>query len=178
MSLVIQLNTLASDLRRIETELVTALTHTNHGNISPLILTPKQLRSEIAKIKGHLPMGRALPVEDTDLLELYKIMSIQGTVAYERVIFIIELPLVNQEQFELFKKQLSDLKAAKGNKISSTSSIYWIRGTIFIWTDHSDSNRLANSTLQQKKSFNQPRSTSIRINFTINPTTGATQPRF
>ncbi|GBP97211.1 hypothetical protein EVAR_67636_1 [Eumeta japonica] len=55
MSLVIQLNTLASDLQRIETELVTALTHTNHGNISPLILTPKQLRSEIAKIKGHLP---------------------------------------------------------------------------------------------------------------------------
>ncbi|GBP12298.1 hypothetical protein EVAR_101194_1 [Eumeta japonica] len=87
MSLVIQLNTLGSDLQGIETELVTALTHTNHGNISPLILIPKQLRSEIAKIKVHVPMGRALPVEYTDLLELYKIMSIQGTVAYENKTF-------------------------------------------------------------------------------------------
>ncbi|GBP12467.1 hypothetical protein EVAR_101196_1 [Eumeta japonica] len=42
-------------------------------------------------------------------------------------------------------------KSTKGNKISSTLSIYWIRGTIFIWSDHSDSNRLAKSMLQQKK---------------------------
>ncbi|GBP95938.1 hypothetical protein EVAR_91072_1 [Eumeta japonica] len=125
MSLMIQLNRLASDLHRMETELVTALTHTNHGNISSLILTPKQLRPEIAKIRGHLPIGRALPVEDSDLLELYKIMSIQGIVAHGSVIFIIKLLLVNQKQFELFKI-LADP------------------------TDHSYTNRLANSTLLKK----------------------------
>ncbi|GBP17501.1 Envelope fusion protein [Eumeta japonica] len=92
--------TLYSQNGRIETELVAALTHSNHGKISPLLLTPKQLRREIAKIKGHLPIGLSLPVEDT---ELYKMMSVKGAVAQESAIFMIELPLVNQEHFELFK---------------------------------------------------------------------------
>ncbi|GBP95939.1 hypothetical protein EVAR_91073_1 [Eumeta japonica] len=41
---------------QMKTELVTALTHTNHGNISSLILTPKQLRPEIAKIRDIFPL--------------------------------------------------------------------------------------------------------------------------
>ncbi|GBP12550.1 hypothetical protein EVAR_72389_1 [Eumeta japonica] len=42
-----------------------------------MALTAINLRSEIAKIRGHLPMGHALPIEDSDLLEPCKIMSIQ-----------------------------------------------------------------------------------------------------
>ncbi|GBP02363.1 hypothetical protein EVAR_101193_1 [Eumeta japonica] len=74
----------------------------DHGNISPLILTPKQLRSEIAKSKDtfHGSSSTSRRYGLTGIIQNYEY---PGTVAYERVIFIIELPLVNQEQFELFK---------------------------------------------------------------------------
>lgn len=44
-----------------------------------------------------------LPIDDSNLLEFYKIMSIKGAVTKSHIIFVTELPLVSQQEFTLYK---------------------------------------------------------------------------
>ncbi|XP_011295617.2 uncharacterized protein LOC105262385 [Musca domestica] len=93
----------AMNLQKVESEIISVLTDTYNGKISPLLLSPHQLREEINIIKANLPISHALPTDDENLIELYKLMSVKGAVTKHEVIFEVKIPLVNQQFFELFK---------------------------------------------------------------------------
>ncbi|XP_073831613.1 uncharacterized protein [Musca autumnalis] len=93
----------AINLQRVDSEIISVLTDTHSGKISPLLLSPHQLKEEISVIKANLPISHALPTAGDNLIELYKLMSVKGAVTKYEVIFEVRIPLVNQQFFELFK---------------------------------------------------------------------------
>lgn len=101
-SLCIQLTITASNLQQTQSSILDILTNTHHGIISPLILTPYQLQQEIEKIQMHLPESLELPVKQNDVLQLYKLMKVQGGLTNNTVVFCINLPLVERIQFTVF----------------------------------------------------------------------------
>jgi len=99
---IIQMFIAVSDLQKVQNNIIDVLTDSHHGKISPLLLTPQQLRDEIARIKLYLPQQMHLPMEEDDLLQIYKLLTISGTVSDNHVIFNIGLPLANNKRFQLF----------------------------------------------------------------------------
>ena len=58
---------------------------TQHGKISPLILTPDQLQKETDQIRLHLPPNVHLPAAEKDeLLQLFKLMKVKGGLTSTR----------------------------------------------------------------------------------------------
>lgn len=76
-------------------------TDAHNGRISPLLLSPHQLKGELTLMKSRLSTLHALPIEDDKLIELYKIMSVNDTATKNEVVFEIKLPLV--DSFDLFR---------------------------------------------------------------------------
>jgi len=68
------------------------LIDSHHGKINPLLLTPRQLSEEVTKIKSHLSQQLYLPIEDNNLLQIYKLLTVDGSIAEDHVIFTIQLP--------------------------------------------------------------------------------------
>lgn len=93
----------ATRLRQIEAEIINVLTDSHHGRISPSLLSPTQLQRELNIIKAHLPVSRVLPIEEGELIELYKLMRVKAGVTENKVIFEVKLPLIDQQPFELLK---------------------------------------------------------------------------
>ncbi|XP_073841407.1 uncharacterized protein [Musca autumnalis] len=89
----------AINLQRVDSEIISVLTDTHNGKISPLLLSPHQLKEEISVIKANLPISHALPTAGDNLIELYKLMSVKGAVTKYEVIFEVKVPLVNQQFF-------------------------------------------------------------------------------
>ncbi|XP_037930945.1 uncharacterized protein LOC119665771 [Teleopsis dalmanni] len=103
LSLSAELTLMVSNLQHIQSEIINVLTDTHHGKISPLLLTPDQLTKEINRIKGHLPSSRTLPFTEDNLTDFYKLMKVKSTIKNQHVLFLIQLPLLDKQQFELFK---------------------------------------------------------------------------
>ncbi|XP_037929674.1 uncharacterized protein LOC119664210 [Teleopsis dalmanni] len=103
LSLSAELTLMVSNLQHIQSEIIDVLTDTHHGKISPLLLTPDQLTKEINRIKGHLPSSRTLPFTEDNLTDFYKLMKVKSTIKNQHVLFLIQLPLLDKQQFELFK---------------------------------------------------------------------------
>jgi len=97
-----QLALLAADLQRLEDDIFDTLIGVRHGKISPLLISPQQLKQEITKIKEHLPDSLHLPFNQNDVIHMYNLMSSECGVSTDHVIFIIRLPLTNNEIFQLF----------------------------------------------------------------------------
>uniref|UniRef100_A0A1I8MJ67 Uncharacterized protein n=1 Tax=Musca domestica TaxID=7370 RepID=A0A1I8MJ67_MUSDO len=103
MFLTSQLMLLSSRLKHIGDNLIDVLTDAYHGRISPLLLTPHQLLLELQTIKAHIPPSRALPVREDNVSDFFKLMKSKGRAMKIHIIFEIRLPLVNLQQYDLFK---------------------------------------------------------------------------
>uniref|UniRef100_T1PDA3 Envelope fusion protein n=1 Tax=Musca domestica TaxID=7370 RepID=T1PDA3_MUSDO len=103
MFLTAQLMLLSSRLKHIEDNLIDVLTDAHHGRISPLLLTPHQLLQELQTIKAHIPPSRALPIREDNVPDFFKLMKSKGRVMKNHIIFEIRLPLVDLQQYDLFK---------------------------------------------------------------------------
>lgn len=103
ISLAIQLTIAAANLQRIKSSILDVLTDTHHGKISPSLLSPKQLQEELIKIRNYLPSSLEIPVDFDNHLQLYKLMTVEGGLTKDHVIFKISIPLCDQEPFELYK---------------------------------------------------------------------------
>jgi len=101
-TLIMQMFMAASDLQRFQSKVMEVLTDSHHGKISPLLLTPQQLSDEIVKIKSHLPPHTHIPIEGSALTQIYKLLTVSGTIADNHVLFNVQLPLANNKGFQLF----------------------------------------------------------------------------
>ncbi|KAH8288943.1 hypothetical protein KR054_000165 [Drosophila jambulina] len=82
----------------MQTEIANVLTDIRHRTISPILVSPKQLR----QIREHIPPDQQLPVSSKDVIQLYRIMHAEGTTTTHHVVFKITLPLVSTAQQEVF----------------------------------------------------------------------------
>lgn len=101
---VLELNLILNNIRKIQSSILDTPIDTHHGKISPLLLTPKQLQAEVDQIKLHVPTSVTLPVTEKDeLLQIFKLMKVQGRLTRQYVVFKLTLPLVELEQFKMFQ---------------------------------------------------------------------------
>lgn len=102
-SAAFELNIIATNLLRIQTSITDALIDTQHGKISPMLLSPQQLKTELSRIQGHLPPFLKFPIsEENQLLKLFKLMTVKGRLTQQHAVFKVTLPLVDDEEFKLF----------------------------------------------------------------------------
>jgi len=101
-TLTIQMFMVVSTLQRAQASIMEVLIDSHHGKINPLLLTPRQLSDEIVKIKSHLTQQLQLPIDSTNLLQIYKLLSVDGVVAENHIIFTIQLPISDMREFQLF----------------------------------------------------------------------------
>ncbi|XP_037942416.1 uncharacterized protein LOC119675293 [Teleopsis dalmanni] len=90
------------NLQRTQSTIMDVLIDSHHEKINPLLITPQQLITEGEKIRAHLPSHLQFPVEQDDILTLYKLMQVTGQVSSDHVIFNIMIPLVERKTFEIF----------------------------------------------------------------------------
>lgn len=101
---ILELNLVATNIRNIQASILNTLMDTHHGKISPLLLTPEQLQNEVYQIKLHAPTSVTLPASGKDeLLQLFKLMKVQGRLTEQYAVFKVTLPLVELEQFRIFQ---------------------------------------------------------------------------
>ncbi|XP_037956859.1 uncharacterized protein LOC119686357 [Teleopsis dalmanni] len=100
--LTIQMTTATINLQRAQSTIMYVLIDSHHEKINPLLITPQQLITEGEKIRAHLPSHLQFPVEQNDILTLYKLMQVTGQVSSDHVIFNIMIPLVERKNFEIF----------------------------------------------------------------------------
>ncbi|KAH8288018.1 hypothetical protein KR054_007797 [Drosophila jambulina] len=86
----------------MQTEIANVLTDIRHRTISPILVSPKQLRDQLDQIREHIPPDQQLPVSSKDVIPLYRIMHAMGTTTTDHVVFKITLPLVSTAQQEVF----------------------------------------------------------------------------
>nr|XP_041632609.1 uncharacterized protein LOC121502842 [Drosophila kikkawai] len=102
MILTAQLTLLANGMQRMQNEITNVLTDIRHRTISPMLVSPQQLRDQLDQIREHIPPDQQLPVSSNDVIQLYRIMHAEGTTTTDHVIFKITLPLVSTAQQEVF----------------------------------------------------------------------------
>ncbi|KAM8702432.1 hypothetical protein ACLKA7_001763 [Drosophila subpalustris] len=102
LALTTQLTLLAATLQRMQSEIVDVLTGIHHHTISPMLVSPDQLKNQLDQIRVHLPPNQMLPVTSSNVIQLYRIMRAEGTATDTHVIFRVILPLVSTSILELF----------------------------------------------------------------------------
>lgn len=93
-------------LYAFETEnLVNIINMVIQGRVHASILDIKTLKNQIKKIKTQLPTGEGLPValDDSGISELFRLITTNVVYTKNVLIFEIEIPLVNNYEFILFK---------------------------------------------------------------------------
>lgn len=101
LMLSVQMLIVTSNVQRIHSSIMDVLIDSHHDKINPLLLTPQQLAEEVKKIRAHLPAHLQLPIHQNNLLEVYKLIKVNGIIAKNHVIFTIELPLTDPREFQL-----------------------------------------------------------------------------
>ncbi|XP_037915046.1 uncharacterized protein LOC119653958 [Hermetia illucens] len=101
-SAALQLLLSVNHYQKVQTSLLDILIDTHHGKFNPQLLAPQQLQQELSNIREELPPHLRVPTKSNDLLELYNIMTIEGRIMAEHIIFRLKLPLISVESFELF----------------------------------------------------------------------------
>ncbi|XP_037929636.1 uncharacterized protein LOC119688618 [Teleopsis dalmanni] len=117
LMLSMQMLMMVSNLQRVHSSIMDVLIDSHHDKINPLLLTPQQLSEQIMMIRAHLPSHLQLPIHHNNLLEVYRLMKINGILAKGHVIFCIDLPLTDPREFQLL--YLVPIVAAINNTLLS-----------------------------------------------------------
>lgn len=98
------LNMLVTELETDYDMLTNAVLFGQRNQLHPSILSPKQLVEELVKTITHLPENLAYPVQ-VNIKNAYKILLLlKLSIHYDNnnLIFIIEIPLVDNKKYDLF----------------------------------------------------------------------------
>lgn len=88
-----------------QASIVNAILDVHNGVVSSNIISPQQLKAQLQKIHATIDSSILVPGEDAhdELRSLYSIMRIQATTVHDQVVFKIILPLILNQQFQVFK---------------------------------------------------------------------------
>lgn len=88
-----------------QNNILAVLLDAHKGRVTMNILTPDLLRRQLQGIHSAIDSSILVPGEDAhnELKSLYSIMSIEAATTHGQLIFKITLPLILNEQFQLFK---------------------------------------------------------------------------
>ena len=67
ITLMTQLTRIGTSLRHMQSEMLNILTDIRHNSISPLLISPQQLKQQFEKIRDHLKPGQMLSVSIDDV---------------------------------------------------------------------------------------------------------------
>ena len=93
---------IATSLRHLQSEMLNVLTDIRHNSISPLLISPQQLKQQFEKMRDHLMPGQMLPVSIDDVAQVYKMIKAEGTILDKQIIFKLTLPLISSKSFEFY----------------------------------------------------------------------------
>lgn len=85
--------------------LLDAILLTKTNQVHPLIITPREFLNELSNGLPHLPpsCSYVLPLEMKNLQELLSLTHVNHYSSENRLIFTLEIPLINDQKFNLFK---------------------------------------------------------------------------
>ncbi|XP_043069830.1 uncharacterized protein Iris [Drosophila bipectinata] len=101
--MAIEFSFLADHIRLSEAAIQEALVSAYQGQLSPRILTIKQLEKEILNIQAHLPSRRRLFFERFTTSDIYQNVKISTHRMENHIVFKISVPLVDVELFNLYR---------------------------------------------------------------------------
>lgn len=92
-------------LEKLQDTFIDVITDTQQGHTNPLLIPPEQLREQISYIKAHVSNELSLigEIHGENLFEVYASMKISTRLVANMLIFDIQLPLVNTNEFQIFR---------------------------------------------------------------------------
>lgn len=95
---------LCNELDREYSELINAILFAKSEQIHPSIITPKQFIVELQKTASHLPpsSGYPLSLDLENAHEILQLSTLSGFYMKEKLIFVINIPLVMDTKFDLY----------------------------------------------------------------------------
>lgn len=93
-----------SNYQRTQDTLLNLVVDTQHGLIAQELLTPTQLQEQLSLIRRSIPNQLSVPrIEEADnLLQIFKLFNIKGRVTKRNVLISLKLPLITNEEFQIF----------------------------------------------------------------------------
>lgn len=99
-NLVLQL----TNFEHIQENLIDVFTDAGNGRLHPALIRPQQIEEQLNLIHLNLPKSSSLPIENrTELHAIYKIIKMQSIIADNEALFKLTIPLVNTQNFVLYK---------------------------------------------------------------------------
>ena len=83
---------------------INAILFTKNNIIHPVIITPEQYGIELRKTVSYLPPQTKYPLEinEKNIPELLSLVNLASYVSNEKLVFIIETPLITQASYDLY----------------------------------------------------------------------------
>lgn len=90
---------------QLQESFIDLISDTQRGHVSTLLLPPEQLEEQAKSIQAHLPDDLSLPggIHSGNLIDLYTAMNIKTRALENMLIFDVRIPLINSNEFQLFK---------------------------------------------------------------------------
>lgn len=105
MNTIFRISIALTKYESTQTNILNILLDVHNKQVNTNVLSPEQLKLQLQGIHSTVDASILVPGEDAhgELKSLYSTMSIQATTLHEQLVFKITLPLVMNEQFQVFK---------------------------------------------------------------------------
>ncbi|KAL3269175.1 hypothetical protein HHI36_008260, partial [Cryptolaemus montrouzieri] len=94
-----------SELNNEYTNLINAILFAKTNQLHPMVITPSQYLIELSKTLPNLPISTsyALPLKEENVLPLLSLVHINFHFSNNKIIFVINTPIISQVKFDLYK---------------------------------------------------------------------------
>ncbi|KAH9644706.1 hypothetical protein HF086_016414 [Spodoptera exigua] len=117
---------LISSLRTFQEMLFNTLTNVYQGHVDVHLINPVRLMQKLTEISGNLPKTLSLPVENykENIKDMYKLINVKARVTENYFLFEAHIPLVANEDFDIYKGIPLPVKIAKETTYVQLSNKY------------------------------------------------------
>lgn len=101
--LMLQTMNMMSSHLEMQLAIVDLMTHIHLGKVSPIVITPAQLKQHLKTISSRIDNEVMVPGDNTEgtLAQIYALLTAEIKVTPMRIILKIKLPLINREIFNV-----------------------------------------------------------------------------
>lgn len=100
-----QMHELVEECEEVQKEGLEILLDANNGHVHPVLISPEQLQSEVARIRNELPAKYVLPGKSTGtkLKEVLHLMRGHGMFIGSQLIIDLKIPLFNRHSSQVYR---------------------------------------------------------------------------